>query len=54
MPITESLMDPMAASEFDWSGIDMSGNFDWDTIFVGVSVNVGENFLKGVRRLLGG
>ena len=53
MPITESSVDPMAASEFDWSEMDMSGNLDWDVIFTGASVNVNKNSLKGVRRLLG-
>ena len=45
-------MDPMAASEFDQFRMDMSGNLNWDVIFISVSVSVNENFLKGVRRLL--
>ena len=51
MPITELLIDPMAISEFNWFGINMSGNFNWDVIFVNASVNVGKSFLKGVKRL---
>ena len=43
----------MAVSEFDWFRMDMSGNLNWDVIFVNASVNVNENFLKGVIRLLG-
>ena len=32
----------------------MSGNFDWDIIFINVFVNVNKKFLKSVKRLLGG
>ena len=53
MPITESSVDPMAASEFNWFKINMSGDFNWDVIFINASVNVSKNFSKGVRRLLG-
>ena len=42
----------MAASEFDWFRMDMSGDFNWDAIFINVSVNVNKKILKGVRRLL--
>ena len=52
MPITELLIDPMAASEFDWFGINMSGNLDWDIILTNAFVNVNKNFSKSVRRLL--
>ena len=31
----------------------MSGDLDWDAIFANASVNVNENSLEGVRRLLG-
>ena len=53
MPIAESSVDLIAISEFNWFGINISGNLNWDVIFAGVFVNVSENFLKGVRRLLG-
>ena len=54
MFIAELSVDFVAVSEFDWFGINVSGNLDWDVIFISASVNVGENFLKGVRRLLDG
>ena len=47
-------MDPVTVSEFDWFRMDISGDFDWDVIFVNVFISVNENFLKSVRRLLGG
>ena len=53
MLIAESSVDFTAVSEFDWFKMDVSGDFDWDVIFAGASVSVGENFLKGVRRLSG-
>ena len=53
MLIAESSVNFIAVSEFDWFRIDISGNFNWDVIFTSASVNVSENFLKGVRRLLG-
>ena len=43
----------MAALEFDQFGINMSGNLNWDIIFVSAFVSVSENFLKSVMRLLG-
>ena len=46
-------MDPIAISEFDWFRIDISGNLNWDVIFVNAFVSVNENFLKSVKRLLG-
>ena len=54
MPVTELSVDFMVVSEFDWFRIDVSGDFNWDAIFAGASVNVGENFSEGVRRLLSG
>ena len=54
MPITESSVDPVVVLEFDWFGINVSGDFNWDVIFAGAFVNVNENFSEGVRRLLGG
>ena len=46
-------MDSVTASEFDQFRINVSGNLNQDVIFINASVNVGENFLKGVKRLLG-
>ena len=53
MPITESSVDFITVLKFDWFGINMSGNLNWDIIFVNVSVNINKKFLKSVRRLLG-
>ena len=53
MPITELSVDPIAVSEFNWFKINMSGNLNWDVIFVNISVSVNENSLESVRRLLG-
>ena len=46
-------MDSITTLKFDWSKIDVSGNLNWDAIFINVSVNVSKKFLEGVRRLLG-
>ena len=54
MPIAESLVDPVAVLEFDWFRIDVSGDFNWDVIFISAFISVNKNFLKGVRRLLSG
>ena len=54
VPITELSVDPIAALKFNWFKINVSGNLDWDVIFVNVFVSVNENFSKGVRRLLDG
>ena len=54
MPIAESSVDPVAVSEFDWSGMDVSGDLDWDVILASASVSVSENSSEGVRRLSGG
>ena len=45
-------MDPVAALKFDWFKINMSGNLNWDVIFINVSVNVNKIFSKSVKCLL--
>ena len=50
---TEASVDPEVVPDLDWSGMDMSGNLDWDAILAGTSVGVSENSSEGVRRLLG-
>ena len=53
MGSAEASVDPEVVPDLDWSGMDVSGDLDWDAILAGASVGVGENFLEGVRRLLG-
>ena len=50
----EASVDPEVVSEFDWSGMDVSGDLDWDAILAGASVGVGENSSEGVGRSSGG
>ena len=49
----EASVDPEVVSDFDWSGMDVSGDLDWDAILAGASVGVGENSSEGVRYLSG-
>ena len=50
----EALVDPKVVSDLDWSGMDVSGDFNWDAILAGASVGVSKNSSEGVRRLSGG
>ena len=50
----EASVDPEVVPDFDWSGMDMSGDLDWDAILAGASVGVGENSSEGVGRSSGG
>ena len=46
--------DLKVSTEIDWSALGVSDDLNWDAILISVSVNVSKNFLKGVKRLLGG
>ena len=50
----EASVDPEVVPDVDWSGMDMSGDLDWDAILAGASVGVGENSSEGVGRSSGG
>ena len=50
----EASVDPKVISDLNWFRMDISGDFNWDTIFINVFIGVNKNFLKGVKRLLSG
>ena len=50
----EASVDPEVVPDLDWSGMDVSGDLDWDAILAGASVGVGENSSEGVGRSSGG
>ena len=57
VPVTELSSMPAASGvgmEVNQSTLGVSDDLNWDAILAAFSVSVGENFSKGVRRLLGG